>query len=580
MIRLIPAAVAVTLLTLAPIPAGAQTPTYLSQGWTAAERNWFYTVSQGSQMMPYKWFLALENAGDDKPFTGELTGFGYLANPKSAGNPDGLPVGFVKDVDPANRSEWVGLNCSACHTNQVNVAGHLVQIDGGPTNADMFQLIDGAAKALAAVATSTTDPKFMRFADRVLPAGHSPVDVEHLLAGLKTFSADFTRYVAASTTPVPWGRARLDAFGMIFNRVTAIDLKIDGNNMPPDAPVSYPFLWDTHWHNVVQWNGSAPNELAVERLVRNVGEVLGVFAHADIKSEPQWPNYSINTTARRANQLLIEDQLSRLRGPAWPKQWASIDAAKAQAGAKLYQANCIGCHAIVTPGKRQTVTMTPISEVRTDPKMATNAATRVTKDTGVLDGATIPPLPIIVQPIGATSPTVELVAKITVAAVLAPVPMDDVPTVVKLAQKTAHGDLKSIALGMAAQTTGANVLREAMTQTSALAEKQAGLAQELKYKARPLDGIWATAPYLHNGSVPNLWQVLLPAARRDSQFWVGSRDFDPVQVGFKTEQAPGASLFDTGKSGNSNAGHDGDAYGTSKLTDDQRWQLLEYLKTL
>jgi hypothetical protein len=68
---------------------------------------------------------------------------------------------------------------------------------------------------------------------------------------------------------------------MIFNRVTSIDLKIDGNSKPPDAPVSYPFLWDTHWHNVVQWNGSAPNNLALERLIRNVGEVLGVFAHSE-----------------------------------------------------------------------------------------------------------------------------------------------------------------------------------------------------------------------------------------------------------------------------------------------------------
>jgi len=138
-------------------------PAFLPQGWTASERDWFYTVSQGSQMMPYSWFMALERAADDKPFAGELTGFGYLPNPKSARNPDGLPVGFSKDVDRFNRSEWIGLTCSACHTNQVNSAGRLYQIDGGPTDADMFQLIDGVAEALAATVVSKTDPKFVRF---------------------------------------------------------------------------------------------------------------------------------------------------------------------------------------------------------------------------------------------------------------------------------------------------------------------------------------------------------------------------------------------------------------------------------
>ena len=56
------------------------------------------------------------------------------------------------------------------------------------------------------------------------------------------------------------------------------------------------------------------------------------------------------------------------------------------------------------------------------------------------------------------------------------------------------------------------------------------------YRARPLDGIWATAPYLHNGSVPNLYQLLLPAVQRVTTFKVGSDQFDPVYVGFVTDQ--------------------------------------------
>lgn len=106
----------------------------------------------------------------------------------------------------------------------------------------------------------------------------------------------------------------------------------------------------------------------------------------------------------------------------------------------------------------------------------------------------------------------------------------------------------------------------------------------VQYKARPLNGIWATAPYLHNGSVPNLDELFKPAAMRSKSFSVGVRTFDPVRVGFLTDVPgfPKFNVFDaTGRpiTGNSNAGHEGEEYGTN-LGDDERRQLVEYLKTL
>ncbi len=92
----------------------------------------------------------------------------------------------------------------------------------------------------------------------------------------------------------------------------------------------------------------------------------------------------------------------------------------------------------------------------------------------------------------------------------------------------------------------------------------------------PLAGIWATAPYLHNGSVPNLYELLLPSNQRTTKFYVGNREFEPKKVGFSTDQAAGTTLFDTSLSGNSNLGHD--TYGT--FTEEERWQLVEYLKSL
>ena len=94
------------------------------------------------------------------------------------------------------------------------------------------------------------------------------------------------------------------------------------------------------------------------------------------------------------------------------------------------------------------------------------------------------------------------------------------------------------------------------------------------YKARPLNGVWATAPYLHNGSVPNLVELLKPPTQRARTFHVGSIEFDPAQVGFVDD--PAFSKFDVDVVVNSNAGHD---FGTD-LSDEEKRQLIEYLKSL
>ena len=115
------------------------------------------------------------------------------------------------------------------------------------------------------------------------------------------------------------------------------------------------------------------------------------------------------------------------------------------------------------------------------------------------------------------------------------------------------------------------------------------------YISRPLYGIWATAPYLHNGSVPNLYELLLPDAERSPAFYVGSREFDPEHVGFITTRSADRSFkFEAvsadGKPvpGNMNTGHSGPTKTQTKgengewrdFTDDERWALVEYMKTL
>ena len=106
------------------------------------------------------------------------------------------------------------------------------------------------------------------------------------------------------------------------------------------------------------------------------------------------------------------------------------------------------------------------------------------------------------------------------------------------------------------------------------------------YKARPLNGIWAVAPFLHNGSVPNLYELLSPQNERSPKFWLGNKRYDPVKVGFETQEIAGGFEADNSRAGSSNAGHEfkngpvGKGVVGPALSPDDRWALIEYLKSL
>ena len=115
-----------------------------------------------------------------------------------------------------------------------------------------------------------------------------------------------------------------------------------------------------------------------------------------------------------------------------------------------------------------------------------------------------------------------------------------------------------------------------------------------QYKPRPLAGIWAAGPFLHNGSIPTIYQLLLPADQRDKKFFVGTRDFDSVNLGLSTQPTEGREgfWFDTSITGNSNVGHEFRSgfvppppgglprHGVigPELTEEDRRDIIEYLK--
>jgi hypothetical protein len=102
------------------------------------------------------------------------------------------------------------------------------------------------------------------------------------------------------------------------------------------------------------------------------------------------------------------------------------------------------------------------------------------------------------------------------------------------------------------------------------------------YANAPLDGAWLRAPYLHNGSVPTMRDLLEPASARPKVFYRGNDVYDGAKLGFVSDvpQIEGREFFryDTHLPGNSNVGHEGKAYGT-ELSSAEKDALVEYLKT-
>lgn len=572
----------------------ANTPvvTYATQGWSTADRDIFYTTSQGSHMMPFEWFKALRRLDLDAPFAADqLQRYGYLSN-DSPDNRDGLPIGFVVDrkVAPAQ----VGMTCAACHTGQIEYqkdgTTQALRIDGAPANADFQQfLIDLTNTARATLAQPNL---FDAFAKRVLGAGSTAAKSAQLKIAFAAWVKQFGDFMDASLPTSHWGPGRLDAFGMIFNRVAARDLGVPNNFKAADAPVSYPFLWNASRQDHTQWNGGVPNGLYVQGLARNAGEVLGVFA--DFKPEIVTPSkgpvaavidYRMNSVDFAGLQTL-EEKIASLNPPPWPRDIFGLDEQLVEKGKPLFDAYCASCHAEKASPLLANAWMTPVRTVGTDSKMALNAERR--SDPGLYTGAFLPP-PAIGARFANPAQTNSLLAGSVVGTLLDEAFVPPLITPTKLTQsgvwRALRKDLANILpyeklddLPELGHLTELNSLVK--TRLANLYSKPASADDGAAYEARVLHGIWATAPYLHNGAVPNLWELLTPAKQRKSTFMVGSRIFDPKNVGYVTDQSPfadGTFVTDPNNTnGNGNLGHE---YGTD-LTADERWALIEYLKTL
>lgn len=549
--------------------------------------------------------------------------------PTPVENFDGLPIGFARMTGVKNpgtgqpESDKIGLSCAACHTGHIMYKGTSVRFDGGPGMLELRQL--ERATGLSILYTLKVWGRFDRFATRVLGPGASEEErgklkqelsavMDFLHNQLDTFKATLK---AKSQKDTDEGFGRLDALNRIGNQVFYTDLAAAGlsgyekNLHANDAPVSFPAIWTVPWLLWAQYDGSIE-----QPLIRNAGEALGVSALVNMS--PQHPpetlfrsSVLIENLDRVEKMLRGSDPFGRtpagfggLKPPKWPSQIFADDPAwkisqeRADKGRALYAEICAECHLgpandkvfdaqfpdkafwssdrwVKTPGNDPVLrpVQKEVAGMGTDPAQAAVLASRK----------------IYVPGFWELDPATDLFG-----------PCANLPEIASTEMPF------SVALMMVVD----RVSRKWMDDRNLSADGRKALwgprkncpnpVSEPHYRARPLNGVWATAPYLHNGSVPSLYWLLKPAAERPTKFCIGARDFDPEQVGYRVvagEQPScktGESLFsatdDDGKPihGNSVLGHSLEgAPGPGKpgvigrtLTEGERFDLIEYLKTL
>ncbi|MEP6818948.1 MAG: cytochrome c [bacterium] len=595
-------------------------------GLAGTDRQNFYHLAEGSEIFPYAWMKALHTE-NDQPFLQNPERFGLIPDP---GNSESLPIGLTV----ANRrgvplGEMVGVNCAACHVAELKYQNTSFRVDGGqslfdlggfyselfsdtqatvtnpdklfaflvrwwqqshdiapgqptpgkmslkkllhgeldkplpsdptrdllshykslddlrnggplekeladqitslvekhktaPTEAARLQTAVDDAYATMAKKITAKHPETTRLFEGVKSAGDRVFSIQHSLQDIDEYIALLYSYMdllkslgmLGDTGTFAAGYGRVDAFGGARN------LLFPASAQPATAPVCYPHLWG--FSDIAYFHYAANTNSILER---NIGQALGLGATYDLKT--------FATSVHIKNTNVLEELAYKLQVPDWPAAFGAIDADKAAKGKVLYQQNCAACHeqfASAPPPdnvlKGSWVLNTyPLDQIGTDPNEAKNFLVPVN-----FNGNQVP----LAQALALVVPKIE----------------------------------------------DAYVAENHVTPAEKAAWNHGRLPSEwrspLSYSARPLAGVWATPPYLHNGSVLTLYDLLLPPAQRPAKFFLGTRKYDPVHLGYVNEPAEQRTFeFDTTKPGNSNSGHD---YGT-RLSEEEKMQLLEFMKS-
>ncbi|KZN59861.1 hypothetical protein N473_02795 [Pseudoalteromonas luteoviolacea CPMOR-1] len=617
-------------------------------GWSDTQyhdQQWPYHASQGTATLPipYEWLIALEAPkdtpwfilfGKEKAFLSEYIyrlGFINLNQEKETSEVQ-LPLGLAKTASipmPGlnRKATAVGFTCTACHTGQFTYQNTRYVIDGGPAMTDLGLLTKSLGAAIGQTVLSSKltpfDGRFERFAQKVLGSNYNVVTKAQLKNALTTTVAKLAK--GQDTINVTEGFTRLDALNRIGNKVFADNMDRPENYNPIEAPVNYPHIWTTSWFDWVQYDGSI-----MQPLIRNAGEALGVAAYVDM----QIPTSPLQQPATFASSIPIKSlydieqwlageyplrdykpgelgNINGLRAPKWPNSLPKIDEKLAAIGKKLYAKNCQSCH------------LPPMDSPQFWQKHWEKISYEEQGEVKQTDWKYIKLQLIDLASIGTDPAQAQVLPNRTVNTKELGLNTDVCVYVDKEQRtKTMKKDLQfinvqdsatnnfALALGAVVEETNQQWFRQNYTSDEWQQKLEGGRPNCLKhsfaYKARPLNGIWATAPYLHNGSVPSLYSLLSEPHERPTFVELGRLEFDPINVGVSQgkyvnalnqrsnlrpanqtdDYQNGYFILDTRQAGNLNTGHaftnDHSVPGKigRKLNHEEKMALIEYLKTL
>ncbi len=584
-------------------------------GLSQQQRQSYYHLSQGSEILPWILLTAVDVAdpGSSKPFVENLSRYGLLPDP---GRDDGLPVGLTVATNPFTFGmDFVGITCAACHVGELRHDGKAVRVDGAP---NMFNLQLFYSQAVEALLATTSDrgklwdmakrlgrqdwqrysvaAPFVRPATLVYYGANVLLHRDRLDARLELIDVIRVAQEQRDAAHPTSGFGRLDAFdgtrNFLFTRLRKADsngtfavnranlVKLDAavkfpplwsrKAMPPepveayrDQPGRFPSVWGFKDYDWVEW--TIDTDTVMER---NFTETLG--AGATVVLDPKRTGSLFDSSIPMPNMHALEWLAYYIDPPRWPEAaFGAIKPDLAAAGETIFRGSCAGCHEygndqrtaaglIRLRGRRP-------EEVGTDATAALRISCPV-PDTGALS---IPPRSysaddsrLLKDCAGVKAGTAFEGASFarTVQAAVDGIKQKAYQAAgIDAAQQRVMEDLDR---------------RKIVTWRDTLLDTKAPYGP---YAARPLYGIWAAAPFLHNGSVPSLYDLLLPPERRPKTFALGARRYDPVKLGFAVETSCTQQdcLVDTTRTGDRNGGH---LWGTD-LSEPDRMALLEYLKT-
>lgn len=462
-----------------------------------------------------------------------------------------LPRGVVLTTPEANLGgtrigldfQVVAFNCATCHRGEyLDTQGNPHFVDGMPNTQ-----ID-AAGYKRAVIQSFRDERFNTVS--VISAINELLALEHAKRHFFPGSqeptpselspvecAAYALIVAqakktAFDKPIDWldlraenGPGRLDAFGALRYEF----LGYSSIEQPPKiATVDLPSVWHQSGENWRSWHHYDGN--TQDARARNFGSIIGVGGNplsinkSNVYTIGNWLDGTLPADSYYPN---VPNELS---SPSFPTQLGTVDIKMKETGQAIFVSRCASCHGTYDTGKL------------VKPK-GTNGRP------SCMDAPAVPPEGFVDQTTEDDPNWRGCGGKVEGGTDSCRARAVDPLFVYKL---NAFGASANVWSDTAFRSTGG-------------------------YLCPPLDGIWARAPYLHNGSVPTLDALLGPLSERPKTFNRGNPAYDVDKGGFSTEAAAGRPIFefDTSKAGNNNIGHE-----VIVANVDERQALIAYLLTL